>query len=73
MCLPIDLKDWKDVDDGTEFEDVLNILKWITNPEGSNPAYIWKVYFIGYDPNKKKSFEYVDTYKNGKHIVEMIQ
>lgn len=40
MCLPIDLKDWKDVDDGTEFEDVLNILKRITNPEGSNPAYI---------------------------------
>ena len=69
MCLPINLQDWKDIDDNTDFENVLKALERITNPKGGTPLLVLKAYLIGYDLNKKESFKYISTYEDGKHTV----
>ena len=69
ICLPIILDEWKNIDDESDFENVLKALERITNPKGGTPLLVLKSYLIGYDVDKMEHFKYIATYKNGKHTV----
>ena len=63
------MNDWKDINDDTDFENILKSLEIITNPKGRTPLLVLKSHLIGNDFNKIKSFKYIGTYRNGKHSV----
>ena len=67
------MNDWKDVDDDSDFENVLKALERITNPKGGTPLLVLKSYLTGYDLKKRESFKYIGTYRNGKHTVVRVQ
>lgn len=69
LCLPIDLPLWKDIDDDTDFVNVLKAIERITNPEGGNPALVIKAKLLGFDIDKKCHFTFKDTFMNGKHCI----
>lgn len=69
MCLPIVLSKWKDIDDDTDFLNVLHALKLITDPKSGNPAIILGAKLIGYDNDRQLSFLFTTSYINGRHCV----
>lgn len=67
MSLPIDLSKWFDIDDNSDFTNVLTALKKITNPKGGTPVLVIKAQLIGHDNDLNLDFVFSDKFVNGKH------
>lgn len=69
LALPIDLSKWKDIDDDSDFTNVLKALKKITDSKRGTPLLVIGATVIGYDCHRKMNFTFSSCYKDGKHAL----
>lgn len=69
LSLPIELSKWKDIDDDSDFINVLKTLIKITDIKKGSALLVIAVKLVGYDIERKRHFVFVNRFVDGKHTV----
>lgn len=69
LYIPIDLKNWLDIDTNKCLERVLTTLLHLTDPKSGRPGASIATIVAGYDENHQSNFIFTTDYIDGKHTV----